>query len=103
MIYARTIIADSLPIANPELYLLKTNNDSARCKVIAIAEDIADRIGIIHQGTLTALGTLKELQAQHAETQHGNEPSTLEDIFLTLTRPLARGTQNTEPRKDLNA
>ncbi|MBT3193009.1 MAG: ABC transporter ATP-binding protein [Verrucomicrobia bacterium] len=71
--------------------------------ILAIAEDIADRIGIIHQGTLTALGTLKELQAQHAETQHGNEPSTLEDIFLTLTRPLARGTQNTEPRKDLNA
>jgi len=65
--------------------------------ILAIAEDIADRIGIIHQGKLCALGTLQELQkTQGAETggrksevgdqrsEAGELPS-LEDIFLSLT------------------
>ena len=49
--------------------------------ILAIAEDIADRIGIIHQGELVALGTLDELRSEA-----GNQNS-LEDIFLSLTRP----------------
>jgi len=44
-----------------------------------IAEQVADRIAIINQGRLIALGTLDELQRR--ATQHGR----LEDIFLQLT------------------
>ena len=49
--------------------------------ILAIAEDIADRIGIIHEGRLVALGTLGELR-----TKSGGQTS-LEDIFLSLTAP----------------
>lgn len=48
--------------------------------ILAIAEDIADRIGIIHRGQLVALGTLSELRKQH-------DGASLEDLFLKLTRP----------------
>ena len=44
-----------------------------------IAEALADRIGIIHRGSLIAVGTLAELRAQ-ARRQHS-----LEEIFLQLT------------------
>ncbi len=46
--------------------------------ILAIAEDIADRIGIIHQGKLIAYGALPELQDEH-------QGANLEDIFLALT------------------
>ncbi len=46
--------------------------------ILAIAEDIADRIGIIHKGKLIAYGTLSELQEEH-------QGASLEDIFLQLT------------------
>ena len=64
--------------------------------ILAIAEDIADRIGIIHHGNLCALGSLKELQERWIEKAGGNnalsgvqstEKVSLEDIFLSLTRP----------------
>jgi ABC-2 type transport system ATP-binding protein len=48
--------------------------------ILALAEDIADRIGIIHKGRLAALGSLKELLDQNPGTK------TLEDIFLRLTK-----------------
>jgi ABC-2 type transport system ATP-binding protein len=47
--------------------------------ILALAEDIADRIGIIHKGSLAALGSLGELLEQNPGTK------TLEDIFLKLT------------------
>ena len=47
--------------------------------ILALAEDIADRIGIILRGELVALGTLQELLAR----SHGCK--TLEDVFLQLT------------------
>jgi ABC-2 type transport system ATP-binding protein len=46
--------------------------------ILALAEDIADRIGIIMDGRLAALGTLDELR-----TRFGAE--TLEEAFLSLT------------------
>lgn len=44
-----------------------------------VAEQLADRIGIIHHGRLVALGTLGELRAQ------SRMDGRLEDIFLRLT------------------
>lgn len=47
--------------------------------ILALAQDIADRIGIISGGKLIALGRMSELQAQSGSN------GTLEDIFLKLT------------------
>jgi ABC-2 type transport system ATP-binding protein len=47
---------------------------------LSIAEEVADRIGIIHQGKLLALGTVAEIKAL------ATRPGTLEDVFLELTR-----------------
>ena len=44
-----------------------------------VAEQVADRIGIIHHGRLVALGTLEEL---HEQARIGGR---LEDVFLRLT------------------
>jgi len=46
--------------------------------ILALAEDIADRIGIISRGDLVALGTMNELRDRHG----GHN---LEDTFLNLT------------------
>ncbi len=47
--------------------------------ILEIAERMCDRIGIIHQGRLVAVGTMNELRAR------GQGQATLEDIFLQLT------------------
>jgi ABC-2 type transport system ATP-binding protein len=47
--------------------------------ILALAEDIADRIGIIMNGTLIALGHMAELRTQAGVT------GPLEDVFLKLT------------------
>ena len=47
---------------------------------LAIAEEIADLIGIINNGTLKALGSVNEIKALH------HRPGTLEDVFLELTQ-----------------
>lgn len=44
---------------------------------LSIAEEVADRIGIIHKGKLIASGTVKDIK----ENRLGN----LEDVFLALT------------------
>lgn len=47
--------------------------------LLNIAEELADRIGIINHGRLIAIGTLDELRRDHA--QRGER---LEDIFLSM-------------------
>lgn len=47
--------------------------------LLNIAEELADRIGIIHHGRLVALGTLEELRKEHEK-----RGSRLEDIFLSM-------------------
>lgn len=49
--------------------------------ILEVAERLADRIGIVDRGRLAAEGTLAELR-----TMAGRENSTLEDVFLSLTR-----------------
>ncbi len=51
---------------------------------LSVAEEIADRIGIIYHGRLQFLGTLDELRTQVQE-----EGSNLEDLFLSLTSEIS--------------
>jgi ABC-2 type transport system ATP-binding protein len=46
---------------------------------LSIAEEVADRIGIIHQGRLLHDGTVAQIKALR------DNPGTLEDIFLEIT------------------
>ena len=46
---------------------------------LSIAEEIADRVGIIHRGRLLFTGTVAEVKAL------ASRPGTLEDVFLELT------------------
>ena len=46
---------------------------------LSIAEELADRIGIIHQGKLVAVGTLDQLRGQ------SGVDGALERAFLSLT------------------
>ncbi|HEX5176513.1 MAG TPA: ABC transporter ATP-binding protein, partial [Chthoniobacteraceae bacterium] len=52
---------------------------------LSVAEEVADRIGIIHHGKLIALGTVAELRAQSRET------GALESIFLSLVDAAPNG------------
>ncbi|MEO1369352.1 MAG: ABC transporter ATP-binding protein [Acidobacteriota bacterium] len=51
---------------------------------LSIAEELADRIGIIHRGRLMHEGTVDEIKALAAS------PGSLEDVFLELTREAER-------------
>jgi ABC-2 type transport system ATP-binding protein len=46
---------------------------------LSVAEELADRIGILHQGQLVAVGTLEELY------QQSGQEGALEEVFLSLT------------------
>jgi ABC-2 type transport system ATP-binding protein len=46
---------------------------------LSIAEEIADKIGIINQGKLLHLGTVGEIKALH------ENPGSLEEVFLAVT------------------
>jgi ABC-type multidrug transport system ATPase subunit len=48
--------------------------------VLAVAEGMCDRVGILQDGSLIEIGTLPELRVRH-----GAPDATLEDIFLGLT------------------
>ncbi|MBN1474312.1 MAG: ABC transporter ATP-binding protein [Syntrophaceae bacterium] len=48
---------------------------------LSIAEDLCDRIGVIHKGNLVAQGTMAQLNSA-AQTQKAK----LEEVFLTLVR-----------------
>lgn len=47
---------------------------------LPLAEEIADRIGVVHQGQLQFVGTVKELRQQRQR-----EDETLEKLFLEMT------------------
>jgi ABC-2 type transport system ATP-binding protein len=47
---------------------------------LSVAEEMADRIGIMHQGRLIAVGSREELRRKSGES------GPLEDVFLALTK-----------------
>jgi ABC-2 type transport system ATP-binding protein len=51
---------------------------------LSVAEEMADRIGIMHQGRLAAVGTREELR------RHSGDAGPLEDVFLALTGGAAK-------------
>lgn len=53
---------------------------------LSVAEEMADRIGIIHEGRLVAVGTKEELRRQSGTV------GALEQVFLALTRTEPAGT-----------
>ena len=96
LLYATTLLRDppvmiiDEPLIGLDPYTIRTIRDILRQRgrdgrvvfftthILALAAEIADRIGLIHQGRLVALGTLDELSAAHGA--HG-----LEDLFMKLT------------------
>lgn len=97
LIYASTFLHDPQvlfidePLIGLDPYTIRLIKDLLRAKaaagmtifltthILALAEDIADRIGIILNGRLTTLGTLPELLAANKGA------SDLEELFLALT------------------
>jgi ABC-2 type transport system ATP-binding protein len=65
--------------------------------LLSIAEEIADRVGVLEQGKLRFLGTLDELR-RHLATEH----SSLEQLYLNLTAEAgeAREAEPEPPRAD---
>ncbi|HYG76914.1 MAG TPA: ABC transporter ATP-binding protein [Planctomycetota bacterium] len=51
---------------------------------LSVAEEVADRIGILRKGELVALGTLSEIK-QMRSSSTGEQHERLEDLFLDLT------------------
>jgi ABC-2 type transport system ATP-binding protein len=48
--------------------------------VLEIAQEMCDRVGVLHEGHLVASGSLDELRSQYAMPG-----ASLEDIFLSIT------------------
>ncbi len=51
---------------------------------LSVAEEVADRIGILNQGQLVALGTLDEIREIRTRNT-GEQHARLEDLFLAMT------------------
>jgi len=75
---------DPRSIRNVKTYLRERTREGVTVfmstHTLSIAEEIADRIGIIHNGRLLALGSVEEIKAL------ASHAGTLEDVFLELTR-----------------
>ena len=57
------------------------------------AEQLADRIAILHEGTIIQNGTLEELKKLLPQTtvEYVEKQPTLEEVFLALVGPSAAG------------
>jgi ABC-2 type transport system ATP-binding protein len=52
---------------------------------LSVAEEVADRIGILNRGKLVALGTLEEIHRLRVGEAANGPQGRLEDLFLELT------------------
>jgi ABC-2 type transport system ATP-binding protein len=79
------------PLASRQIRaLIRSYADRGRSVLLSthwleMAESVCDRVGIIHQGRLAALGTPRELRAQFEATRGAG--AKLEDVFFELTAP----------------
>jgi ABC-2 type transport system ATP-binding protein len=64
-------------------YVQQGNTVIMTTHIMEIAEQLADRIGIMAEGMLLAEGTLEELRSQAGQIDYP-----LEDIFIQLTKPV---------------
>ncbi len=75
---------DPRSVRNVKTYLRRRTREGVTVfmstHTLSIAEEVADRIGIIHNGRLLALGSVDEIKAL------ASRPGSLEDVFLELTR-----------------
>ncbi len=75
---------DPRSVRNVKTYLRERTREGVTVfmstHTLSIAEEVADRIGIIHNGRLLALGSVAEIKAL------ASRPGSLEDVFLELTR-----------------
>lgn len=62
--------------------------------LLNVAEELADRIGILHHGKIIALGTMEELRSQHAK-----QDQRLEEMFLGLVSGGGTGTNDVVPTR----
>lgn len=62
---------------------------------LSVAEELADRIGVIHHGHLIFEGTLEEMRGRI-----GSQASTLEEMFLILTGEALDPEQAAEPQTE---
>jgi ABC-2 type transport system ATP-binding protein len=62
------------------------------------AEQLANRIAILHEGRIVVNGTLAELKQLHppAKVEYVEKQPTLEDIFLTIVGDSRRGTSSSD-------
>lgn len=60
--------------------------------ILHVAEELADRIGLIHKGRLIAVGTMAELRALA-----GKSEANLEELFLSLTGDSVPAEMEEEP------
>jgi len=63
---------------------------------LSVAEEIADRIGIIYQGRLQFLGTMEELRHERKQNE-----SNLEELFLSLTADVATERKDDPPKPEI--
>jgi ABC-2 type transport system ATP-binding protein len=66
------------------------------------AEQLADRIAILHQGRIIANGTLAELKQLFppAKVEYVEKQQSLEDIFLAITGSDRAGSSDSAARDD---
>ena len=58
--------------------------------LLNVAQELADRIGIIHHGELIALGDVEEIM----RVEEGGEDRSLEEVFLELTKDESEETEH---------
>ncbi len=60
--------------------------------ILPVAEEIADEVGVLYEGTLVAKGSPEDLKRRVRDEETDTGGTTLEEVFLDLTRSRDTGT-----------